>query len=46
MSNSHYNIKNYQTADFNKYTQLVYVAEKLEPTGRCVSPQAVTEKLR
>lgn len=45
MSNSHYIIKNYQPADFNKYAQLIYVAEKLEPTGRCVSPQAVTEKL-
>jgi len=45
MSNSHYIIRNYQPADFTKYARLIYVAEKLEPTGRCVSPQAVTEKL-
>jgi len=45
MSNSHYSIRTYQPADFNKYAQLIYVAEKLEPTGRYVSPQAVTEKL-
>jgi len=45
MNNPHYSIRNYQPADFNKYVQLIYIAEKLEPTGRCVSPQAVTEKL-
>ncbi len=45
MNNPHYSIRNYQPADFNKYVQLVYGAEKLEPTGRCVSPRAVTEKL-
>ena len=45
MCNPHYIIRNYQPADFNKYVQLIHGAEKLEPTGRCVSVQAVTEKL-
>ncbi len=45
MSNSLYNIRNYQLADFNKYVLLIAEAEKLEPTGRCVSPQFVAEQL-
>jgi len=46
MSNSSYNIRNYNQADFNKYVILHADAEKLEPTGRCVSAQLIAEKLR
>ena len=46
MSNSSYNIRNYRQADFNKYVILHAEAEKLEPTGRCVSSQFIAEKLR
>ena len=46
MSNSLHNIRNYQPADFNKYVLLIAEAEKLEPTGRCVSPQFVAEQLK
>jgi len=45
MSNSLYNIRNYEPADFNKYVLLIAKAEKLEPTGRCVSPRVVAEQL-
>jgi mycothiol synthase len=45
MSNSSYNIRNYQPADFEKYVLLIAKAEKLEPTGRCVSPRVVAEQL-
>ena len=45
MSNSSYSIRNYQSADFNKYILLYAGAEKLEPSGRCVSPQFVAEQL-
>ncbi len=45
MSNSHYAIRNYQPADFNKYALLNIEAERLEPTGRCVSPQVIAEQL-
>jgi len=46
MSNSSYNIRNYNQADFNKYVILHAEAEKLEPTGRCISPQFIAEQLR
>jgi mycothiol synthase len=46
MSKSSYNIRNYKQADFNKYVILHTEAEKLEPTGRCVSPRFIAEKLR
>jgi len=45
MSNSLYTISNYQPADFDKYVCLSIEAEKLEPTGRCVSPQVIAEQL-
>jgi len=45
MSNSPDTIRNYQPADFNKYVLLHTEAEKLEPAGRCVSPQVVAEQL-
>ena len=46
MSDFPYNIRNYQPADFNKYVLLYAEAEKLEPSGRCVSPQFVAEQLQ
>ena len=46
MSKSSYNIRNYKQADFNKYVILHAEAEKLEPTGRCVSRRFIAEKLR
>jgi len=46
MSNSLYNIRNYQPADFNKYVLLIAEAEKLDPTGRCVSPRVIAEQLK
>ena len=39
-------IRNYQTADFHKYALLQAEIERLEPTGRCVSPQFIAEQLR
>lgn len=45
MSNSHYTIRNYQPRDFNKYVSLNIEAERLEPTGRYVSPQFIAENL-
>jgi len=44
-SNSDYTIRNYQPKDFDKYVLLNIEAEKLEPTGRCTSPQVITEHL-
>jgi mycothiol synthase len=46
MSNSICTIRTYQPADFHKYVQLQAEAEKLEPTGRCVSRQFIAEQLR
>jgi mycothiol synthase len=40
------NIRNYQPSDFDKYVSLIAEAERLNPTGRCVSPQFVAEQLR
>ncbi len=45
MSNSPYTIRNYQPADFDKYVLLNVEAEKLEPSGRCVSAQVIAEYL-
>lgn len=45
MDNFPYNIRNYQPADFDKYVQLNIEAEKLEPTGRCISSQVIAEHL-
>ena len=45
MSDSSYNIRNYQPADFDKYLRLNIEAEKLEPSGRCISPQVLSESL-
>ena len=45
MNNSFYTIRNYQPTDFNKYVLLNIEAEKLEPTGHCVSSQVIAEHL-
>ena len=45
MGNSFYTIRNYQPTDFDKYVLLNIEAEKLEPTGRCISPQVIAEYL-
>ena len=45
MNNSIYDTRNYEPADFSDYVLLIAKAEKLEPTGRCVSPQFVAEQL-
>ncbi len=45
MSNSPYTIRNYQPKDFDKYVLLNIEAEKLEPAGRCTSPQVIAEHL-
>ncbi len=45
MNNSLYIIRNYRPTDFDKYVQLIVEAEKLEPTGRCVSPAVLSESL-
>jgi len=45
MSNSFYHIRNYQSADFNKYVLLCAEAEKLEPSGSSIIPQFVAEQL-
>ncbi len=45
MNNSPYTIRNYQPKDFDKYVLLNIQAEKLEPTGRCISPQVIAERL-
>jgi len=45
MSNSPYNVRNYQPKDFDKYVLLHAEAERLEPTGRCISPQVIAEHL-
>jgi mycothiol synthase len=38
--------RNYQAADFEKYVLLQAEVEKVEPTGRCVSPQFIAKQLR
>ncbi len=45
MSNFPYTIRNYQPADFDNYIRLNIEAEKLEPTGRGISPQVLSENL-
>ena len=45
MNNSPYTIRNYQPKDFDKYVLLNIKAEKLESTGRCISPQVIAERL-
>jgi len=45
MSHLPYTIRNYQPVDFDKLVQLYSGAEKLEPSGRCTSPQGIAETL-
>ena len=45
MSNPPYTIRNYQPKDSDKYVLLNLEAEKLEPTGHCISPQVIAERL-
>ena len=45
MSNPAYTIRHYQPKDFDKYVLLNTEAAKLEPTGRCISPQVIAEHL-
>lgn len=40
-----YVFRNYRPADFDSYVQLYIEAEKLEPTGRRISPQMLRERL-
>jgi len=40
-----YTIRNYRPADFHEYLLLHTKAEKLEPTGRCLSPEVIAENL-
>ena len=45
MTNSFYIVRNYRPSDFEDYVRLNIEAEKLEPTGRCTSPQVISENL-
>ncbi|MFC2068169.1 GNAT family N-acetyltransferase [Chloroflexota bacterium] len=45
MSISPYSVRNYKPADFDKYVLLTIDAEKLEPTGRCISSHVLSEYL-
>lgn len=45
MSNPSYVIRNFRPDDFGSYVQLNVEAEKLDPTGRPASPQALSEGL-
>ena len=45
MSNSRYTIRNYQPRDFDQYVRLNIEAERLEPSGRGVSPEVLAEHL-
>jgi ribosomal protein S18 acetylase RimI-like enzyme len=45
MSNPPYVIRNFRPEGFASYVQLNVEAEKLDPTGRCTSAQALSEVL-
>ena len=45
MTESLYTVRNYKSADFNKYVPMVIEAEKLEPRVHHVSPQVIAEHL-
>ena len=45
MSKFPYTVNNYRPADFDNYIRLNIEAEKLEPTGQCISPQVLGENL-
>ena len=46
MKDSPYIIRNYRPADFDNYTHLSIETEKLEPSGRRISLNAISESLR
>lgn len=45
MGDFSYIIRNYRPDDFNNYIRLNVEAERLNPIGRCTSPQALGERL-
>jgi mycothiol synthase len=45
MAVSPFNIRNYRPADFNAFVLVYQEAEKQEPIGRPITPQAITDKL-
>lgn len=45
MNSPRYTIRNYSPADFDGYVELNTLTEKLEPTGRSTSPEAISENL-
>lgn len=45
MNKSSYITRNYRPSDFGDYVKLCIEVEKLEPTGRCISPQVLSENL-
>lgn len=45
MSDSPYIVRNYRPSDFEDYVKLHIEVEKLESTGRCTSPQVLSENL-
>ncbi|MFQ6121878.1 MAG: GNAT family N-acetyltransferase [Dehalococcoidales bacterium] len=46
MGSSPYIIRNYHPSDFEDYVKFITEVEKLEPTGRCCSPQVISESLQ
>ncbi|MFC2067095.1 GNAT family N-acetyltransferase [Chloroflexota bacterium] len=46
MNDSLYIVRNYRPADFDNYTHFSIETEKLDPAGRCISPQFLSESLR
>lgn len=45
MNKFSYITRNYRPSDFEDYVKLSIEAEKLEPTGRCISPQVLSENM-
>lgn len=45
MNKSSYITRNYRPSDFEDYVKLSIEAEKLEPAGRCISPQVLSENM-
>ena len=45
MSDFRYSIRNYRPGDFDSFVRLYAEAERLEPTGRQVSPRVIAEQL-
>ena len=45
MSYFSYTVRNYRPSDFEDYVKLNVEVEELEPSGRCLSPQVLSENL-